>query len=218
MFPLIAFTTDMVTRLTGLTVRQLHSWDRTGFFVPCFADPRRRRPHSRVYSFADIVGLRTIARLREHGVSFPDLKRVREFFASGTNKDWGSRRFYVVGRRVFFTHEDAVLAAKPLGQRVDRNILDLESIVSDLTEDVRQLTKRGPDEIGAITTDRLIMGGVPIIAGTRIPTATVDWFVRNGYGIDAIVREFPRLEDRDIAAAIDWERTRREGASIAVAS
>lgn len=218
LFPLIAFTTDTVARLTGLTVRQLHGWDRSGFFVPSFADPQRRRPHSRVYSFADVVGLRTIARLREHGVSFPDLKRVREFFASGTDDAWASRRFYVVGKRVFFTHEDAVLATRPLGQRVDRDVLDLGPIVSDVTEAVHQLTKRTPDQIGEITTDRLIMGGVPIIAGTRIPTSTITWFHDNGYGVGAILREFPRLEPEDIDAALSWERARRGEALVAAAA
>ena len=48
--PLIAFTSDTVSRFTDLSIRQLHYWDRTGFFVPSFADPNRRRPHSRVYS------------------------------------------------------------------------------------------------------------------------------------------------------------------------
>lgn len=81
-FPLTAFTTDTVSRITGSSVRQLQRWDRTGFSVPSFADPQRRRPYSRVYSFEDLVGLRTIAKLREQGVSLPALKRVRAFFTT----------------------------------------------------------------------------------------------------------------------------------------
>jgi uncharacterized protein (DUF433 family) len=217
-FPLIAFTADTVAPLTGLSVRQLHRWDRTGFFVPSFADPNRRRPHSRVYSFADVVGLRTIARLRQQGVSFPDLKKVRTFFALDTNEDWANRRFYVVGNHVFFTHDEAVLAAKPLGQRVDRNILDLGPILGEVKEAIRQLPSRSPDQIGEITTDRFIMGGAPILAGTRIPTATVAWFARNGYGVDDIIREFPRLLPDDIQAALDWEHAQREeGQALATA-
>lgn len=210
MFPLIAFTADTVAHLTGLSVRQLHRWDRTGFFVPSFADPDRRRPHSRVYSFADVVGLRTVARLRQQGVSFPDLKKVRTFFSSGANEGWANRRFYVVGNRVFFSHDEAVVAAKPLGQRVDRNILDLGPILGEITEAVQQLPYRSPDQIGRVITDRLIMGGAPIVAGTRIPTSTIDRFSQNGYGVADIIREFPRLEPADIAAALDWELARRE--------
>lgn len=210
MFPLIAFTADTVAQLTGLSVRQLHRWDRAGFFVPSFADPDRRRPHSRVYSFADVVGLRTIARLRQQGVSFSDLKKVRTFFASNTNEDWANRRFYVVGNWVFFTHNEAVLAAKPLGQRVDRNVLDLGPILGEVTEAVQRLPQRSPDQIGEITSDRLIMGGAPVISGTRIPTATIAWFARNGYGVEDIMREFPRLEPDDIEAALDWQPAQRE--------
>lgn len=217
-FPLIAFTADRVSQLTGLSIRQLHRWDRTDFFAPSFADPDRRRPHSRVYSFADVVGLRTIARLRQQGVSFTDLKKVRTFFGSDTNEDWANRRFYVVGNRVFFTHNEAILAATPLGQRVERNILDLGPILEEVTEAIRQLPSRSPDQIGDITTDRLIMGGAPVIAGTRIPTATIAWFARNGYGIDDIIGEFPRLERGDIEAALDQERTLPgEGQELAAA-
>ncbi len=218
MFPLIAFTTDTVSRLTGLSVPQLHRWDRTRFFIPTFADPQRRRPHSRIYSYADVVGLRTIAMLRRQGVSFPELKKVRGFFESNTNEDWANRRFFVVGRRVFFTHEDAVLAAKPLGQRVDREIIDLGPIVSDVEGAVRQLTQRTPDQIGVVIQDRLIMGGAPTIAGTRIPTATIDEFHRSGYGDQDIIREFPRLEPADIRVAIDHERRQRGEARVPTAA
>ncbi len=209
MFPLIAFTTDTVARLTGLSVRQLHGWDRTGFFVPSHADPNRRRPYSRVYSFADVVALRTVAKLRECGVSFPDLKRVRAFFGPDSNQDWGNRRFSVVGRRVFFSHEEAVVAANPLGQQVVPDVLDLGPIVNEVSAAVERLPERPPDQIGQINRDRLIMGGAPVLAGTRIPTATVDWFARHGYDAGSILAEFPRLRLPDIEAALDFERAGR---------
>lgn len=209
MFPLIAFTTDTVARLTGLSARQLHGWDRTGFFVPSHADPNRRRPYSRVYSFADVVALRTIAKLRERGVSFPDLKRVRAFFGPDRNEDWRNRRFFVVGRRVFFSHEDAVVAANPLGQQIVPDVLDLGPIVNEVRAAVERLPERPLDQIGQIDRDRFIMGGVPVLAGTRIPTATVDWFACHGYDATSILREFPRLRLPDVEAALEFERAGR---------
>jgi uncharacterized protein (DUF433 family)/DNA-binding transcriptional MerR regulator len=213
MFPLTAFTTDTVARITGLSVHQLQRWDRTGFFVPSFADPERRRPYSRVYSFEDLVGLRTIAKLREQGVSFPALKRVRAFFTahaspSRTNKDWANRRFYVVGPHVYFTHEDAVIAAKPLGQQIEPRILELGPIVNDVAAAVHRLPDRGPDQVGEVSRDRLILGGAPVIAGTRIATATIARFARHGYDTAAILAEYPRLRADDIDAAIAFERQR----------
>lgn len=209
-FPLIVFTADTVARLTGLSVRQLQRWDRTGFFTPSLADPHRRRPHSRVYSFEDVVGLRTIATLRAEGVSFPELKKVRALFAPGANRGWSSRRFYVVGKHVFFTHGDAVVAAKPFGQQVVPAVLDLGRVAADVEEAVRQLPLRRPEQIGRVTRDRWIMNGVPVVAGTRIPTATIAWFARNGYDVDAILAEFPRLTPEDVRVAVAFE----EGATV----
>lgn len=215
-FPLIAFTTDTVARLTGLSIRQLHYWDRKGFFSPSFADPHRRRPHSRVYSFDDVVGLRTVARLRREGVSFPQLWEVHRFFRSSDNKDWAGRKFWVIGDRVFFTHADAVIAARPIGQLVDATVLDLGPIVSDTREAVQGLRQRTADQIGKITKDRLIMNGAPILDGTRIPTMTVDWFHRHGYDEAEILREFPRLKPDDIRAAVDYELAHRRDSVAAV--
>jgi len=38
-------------------------WDDTGFFSPTLIDEHRRRAFGRIYSFRDVVGLRTIALL-----------------------------------------------------------------------------------------------------------------------------------------------------------
>lgn len=214
-FPLSAFTTETVSHLTNLSIRQLQHWDRTGFFSPAFADPNPRRPHSRVYSFQDVVGLRTIARLREAGVSHQELKKVRALFAPGQSEEWAHRTFYAVGRRVFFTHEDAIVAARPLGQRVEPTVLEMGSIVADVEASIRQLHVRPNTQIGQITRDRAIMSGAPVIAGTRIPTATIAWFHRHGYDVNQIISEFPRLTAEDIDAAVAFENAQEGGAALA---
>ena len=208
--PLIAFTSDAVSRLTGLSIRQIHYWDRTGFFAPEFADPNRRRPHGRVYSFVDLVGLRTISKLLDEHVTWPDLKRVRSLFRSKSNVEWAKRTFYLIEGKVYFTHEEALVAARPLGQSADPIILELGPIVDDLQRQVEALSVRTSDEIGHVTRDRLIMNGKDVIAGTRIPTSTIDWFYRNGYSLAEIKKEFPRLTHADLQAAIDHEAKRRQ--------
>jgi len=55
---ILAFSADDVCRVTGLSQRQLAYWDKTGFFAPEFASPKER-PFARVYSFRDVVGLRS---------------------------------------------------------------------------------------------------------------------------------------------------------------
>lgn len=207
MFPLKAFTSDIVARLTGLSIDQLHRWDRNGFFSPSLADPNRRRPNSRVYSFRDVVGLRTIAKLRDRGVSFSDLREIRDVLGQAS-LDWSGRTFSTVGNRVYTSQQDAMLAARRLGQGVTPQTLDLAEIGSEMEIAVGNLSNRRDDEIGKVSQDRQILGGVPVIAGTRIPTETIAWFVREGYNPTAIRREFPRLTDCDIEAAVEFEESR----------
>src|ERR1700681_2932452 len=78
--PLIAaFSEYHVVRLTGLTKGQLKSWDRAGFFAPRYAYEDRHAPYSRVYSFQDVVGLRTIAVLmKDYRISLQRLRKVAE--------------------------------------------------------------------------------------------------------------------------------------------
>lgn len=210
MFLLSAFTSETVSRLTNLSVRRLHSWDRSGFFKPAFADSNTRRPHSRVYSFQDVVGLRTIARLLEAGVSLRDVKEVRVFFASNQDGDWIDRTFYVVDKRVYFSHRDAIMATRTLDEHVETTILEIGPVASDVTEAIRQLDIRGDGQLGRIERDRAIMSGTPVIAGTRIPTSTIAWFHRNGHSIAEIIEEFPRLTRADINAAIVFEQKTRD--------
>jgi DNA-binding transcriptional MerR regulator len=74
-----AFNEDQVERLTGLTKAQLRYWDGTGFFQPKHADEDRRQPFSRLYSFKDVVALRTLGVLRnEHKVPLQHLRKVAD--------------------------------------------------------------------------------------------------------------------------------------------
>ncbi len=74
-----AFSAAHVERLTGLSPAQLRSWDEAGFFKPEMACEDRRRPYSRVYSFRDVVGLRTIGILmRDYKIPLRELKKTAQ--------------------------------------------------------------------------------------------------------------------------------------------
>ena len=46
-------------------------------------------------------------------------------------------------------------------------------------------------DVGRISVDHRIMGGVPCVAGTRIPVAAAVGLVANGPSADDIVVEYP---------------------------
>ncbi len=55
-----------------------------------------------------------------------------------------------------------------------------------------------------IVIDPRIMGGKPIIKGTRIPVYFILELLSNGWSIDDILREYPQLSREDVLAAIKY--------------
>src|SRR3954451_6469400 len=100
-----AFSEASVEQLTGLTSGQLRYWDKTGFFAPAYAEGNRRAPYSRIYSFKDVVGLRTLGLLRrQHNVSLQHLRQVAERLSHLQDDLWARTMLYVLNRRVI-VHE-----------------------------------------------------------------------------------------------------------------
>lgn len=204
--PLLACTAEHVRRLTGSTDRQLRYWDTTGFFAPSYADVCRRRPFGRIYSFRDVVGLRTLAILRNrHKVPLQELRTVAKSL-SEDEAPWASRRFFVAGRHVYFEHPEthALVAARPASQTVLP--IAMHEIIRATEEDVAKLQERPAKEIGRVVRNRFVLHNAPVLAGTRVPTRAIWGFHAAGYDTDAILREYPGLQPADVEAAIAFER------------
>ena len=54
-----------------------------------------------------------------------------------------------------------------------------------------------------IVSDPKIMGGVPVVAGTRIPAKRILYLFRDGYTIEAIHEDYPQLSVELISKVID---------------
>lgn len=205
------FTEDQVRRLTGLSKTQLRYWDQTGFFAP---DTRTENagPFRRLYSFHDLVGLRTVALLRKvHRVPLQELRRVGEALSSSKGH-WTDKVFWVAARRVFFDHPDtgAMEGTRPRGQTVIRVAMD--QVESDVRDAIARLRTRESPQVGQVTRNRNVAQNSWVVAGTRVPTAAIFEFARAGSSIDEIQREYPQLAREDITEAIRWEEQRRKKA------
>ena len=49
-----------------------------------------------------------------------------------------------------------------------------------------------------------IMGGKPVIKGTRIPVYFILELISNGWSIDDILKEYPHLTREDVLAAVKY--------------
>jgi DNA-binding transcriptional MerR regulator len=201
-----AFTEDQVERLTGVTAAQLRYWDRTKFYVPAYADDDRRTPYSRIYSFKDIVALRTLNVLRnEHDVTLQHLRKVAKKLSHLAGDVWTGTTLYVLNRKVIF-HEPGT--AKPREVLSGQYILGvpLKRIVSDTKRELKKLRHRSLDSIGQVARSRFVNNNAWVVAGTRIATAAVRRFSEAGYTVDQIITEYPDLTPDDVEAALAHEK------------
>jgi uncharacterized protein (DUF433 family) len=199
-----AFGEEHVERLTGLTKWQLRRWDNAGFFQPRYAYEDRFAPYSRIYSFKDVVGLRTIAVLmKEHGVSLQSLKETAKELVKRGYDNWATMKLYVVKRQVHFQKPGTTDAEGVWdGQLAMVPIID---VIQDVEGRVEQLKKRDPGTVGHVEQHKYVVRNSPVIAGTRIPTAAIRRFREAGYSIDQILRQYPSLSPQDVEAALAYE-------------
>ena len=59
-------------------------------------------------------------------------------------------------------------------------------------------------DLARITVDHQIMGGVPCVAGTRIPVTTVVGLIADGLTADEILTEYPQLTLADVQACLGY--------------
>jgi uncharacterized protein (DUF433 family) len=200
-----AFSEANVERLTGLTSAQLRYWDKTGFFAPSYAEEDRRTQFSRIYSFKDLVGLRTLGLLRrQHNVSLQHLRQVAEKLSHLRDDHWTKTTLYVLNRRVI-VHEprsgrlrEAVNGQYVLG-------ISLKKIVADTKRDAERLLRRPDAKIGKVEQSRRVLRNAPVIAGTRIPTAATRRYKEAGFTVEQIIAEYPDLTRDDVEAALKYE-------------
>lgn len=207
-----AFTRQQVRNLTDLSDRQLSYWDNTDFFSPQFpGEPGR--PYDKLYSFRDLVGLRTIAILRGR-LPLQELRRVGAWLKERYESPWSTLTFYISGGRIYFDEPETGerIATRPRGQVAQP--FEMERVAQEMNAAVNRLQERGADKIGRVEQQKYIAGNAPVLAGTRIPTRAIWEFHDAGYPPDKILQEYPQLTEQDIQQAISFEekaRLRRAG-------
>ena len=200
-----AFTADHICKITGLSQRQLSAWDKRGFFSPNYAFDDRTKAYSRIYSYKDAVGLRTIAVLRlKHKISLARLENVAKELARRGFDHWADTKLYVIKKEVNFQHKDTEkVEGLETGQY---SMLPVIDVIKDVDKKILELKTRSKDLQGTVEKNKHVARNSSVIGGTRIPTATVMRYAEAGYSIQQILEEYPSLTKSDIESAIKFEK------------
>jgi DNA-binding transcriptional MerR regulator len=195
-----AFSEAQAARISGVSLHQLRSWDKAGFFRPAFASQHAHVPYGRIYSFRDLVSLQVLNDLRnEKGISLQHLKDVSRKLGHLGDRKWSETTLYVLGKRVVLEDPESKKREEVVsGQRVFN--IPLAVVIRNTKSRIRELDKRD-DEIGEFSQNKFIAYNAQVFRGTRIPVQTVIEFLEAGYSPDMIIKEFPALTLEDIDAA-----------------
>lgn len=207
MVEIIAFSPEQTARLTGLSLRQLAYWDKTGFFSPSYP-AGETRAFLRIYSFRDVVGLRAIAQLRKQ-VPLQELRRVGYWLSQHHETPWASLTLYVLGRKIAFADPASGVVTEARGNGQTLMTIGLEPIARDVQAATAKMRERRPEQIGQVAQRRNVSHNEPVMAGTRIPTSSIYAFHSAGYDTEAILREYPQLTAADVAIAIKDQELRK---------
>jgi len=200
----MTYPTKMAAALSGATVNQLRHWrsPRTGpLLIPEIAVSPKV-----MYSFRDVLALRTFVRLRANA----SLQKIRS--AIGSLRDIGEADHLAAYRLVsdragniqLLTDEEAVSLGRNAGQ------LQLVAIIGEVIEPfaarpgvlIPHLLRPRP----GLTVDPETQGGTPVIAGTRVPYDAVADLMRDGVPAERIADYYPAVQPGAANDALDFAR------------
>ncbi|MCH1867008.1 DUF433 domain-containing protein [Nocardioides sp. CFH 31398] len=206
---LVVFSRARAARLAGLTARQLDYWRTTLLLEPATNERISSARAVRLYSFTDMVALVTISRLLDRKVPLQRIRKVVDRLrAAGRENPLVELKFGVYGAtdatRAAHVHltvrfadghieVDDAPGQPVLGEEV---LVDLEEIRASL----RDARRRDAATVGETEKRRNALGSKPLIAGTRIPVATILRYFRAQVPDSEILEAFPALAAEDLDA------------------
>ena len=198
----MAYVTKMAAALSGATLNQLRHWrsPKTG---PLLAPEIARAPRA-LYSFQDVLALRTVVRLRDD----TSLQKIRK--AIGNLRNLGEAGPLASYRLVsdkggtiqLVTEDQAVnLVGKP-GQ------LQLVAVIGEVIEPFAAragvLVPHLLQPREHLAVDPETQGGTPVIAGTRVPYDAVAGLMRDGVPAEEIAGYYPAVRAEAARDALNF--------------
>jgi len=203
----MAWTTEQVVRITGVSQRKLNYWlgkDIIGAEI----DEAYGRGRVRLWSFGNLIEIRVAQMLRDRLSLQLIGKIVRQLRVGGIDSPLTELRFGIADSKVTRREDDVIVQRAdgswdtPLnGQIVIEVVLRFDEIRHDLmlaaTEDRK--SRRKP---GEVEKRRGRMGSAETLVGTRVPVATIRRLSGSGWSTARILENYPGISKADIKAAL----------------
>jgi uncharacterized protein (DUF433 family)/DNA-binding transcriptional MerR regulator len=204
---MMGYSAPIAAALSGTSVRQLAYWRSAGHGGPLLR-PEFARDSRVLYSFRDVVALRTVAYLREE-VSLQRIRRAVE-----TLRDLGSREH--LSRYRLVADAGSVVWVTDLGSGATPGGVDLvlrpgQEVLVGLRDVLSAFTNAAGLEVPDFThprpklhVDADVLAGYPVVAGTRVPFDLVAGLVAGGVPVARVGDYYPGVGAEAAAQAADY--------------
>jgi len=146
-----AFNTAQSSQIVGATARQIRHWDRQGLVKPSFSSAAGRGSR-RLYSYVDLLALKTVKVLRDQGASLQKVRKCVRYLRGHLPDVSQPLQFCVLltdGESVYLVEDEKTLidTVRRQGQRVFRELLSIAAIDRELRERVIKLRSGRVEEV-----------------------------------------------------------------------
>lgn len=138
-----AFNSKMVSRIVGVSLRQIQYWDEQGFIRPSvkLAEGRGSR---RLYSFSDLIQLKVVKNLTECGLSLKKVRRCLSHlrhYSPAKVRPLQDLKYVTDGEKLFFLTSDRNKILDVMNRQFVFS-LGIGNLVKELNGEVRRLAAR----------------------------------------------------------------------------
>ena len=203
------YSTSQVSRLARIPRSTLYAWKAKNILKPSVRIVEGDEVIDEGYSYADLTILRLSRAIRDKKLNMRSvciaLRHLIERFGH-PNKGWFDVRVYIANNHVYAEKMDEwnVTTADKGGQKIEASLFDdVFDILREMDEDGDILLPKGYSQCIAIKPS--VMGGVPVVKNTRIPTACIATKFHKGTSIDKLVDLYQPVSKQCIETAIKYE-------------
>lgn len=203
------YSTVQVSRLARVPLRTLYDWKTRGIIAPSVRVMDKGLLVLDGYSYADLTIIRILRALREDRIDLTSagvaLKHLLERLGPPSH-GWANAHVYLVGNRIYAKKEDQwdTTAATQFGQKVETRMF------GDLFKDLKEGEEEGSILVPAglrsfVDIDPDVMGGQPVVRGTRVPTSILAMLKARGKSVLELARLYYPIPKKAIERAVEYE-------------
>ena len=199
-----------VARIAQIPVRTLYDWKSRRIIAPSVHVMDNDLEVIDGYSYADLTIIKILRALREDQL---DLKRaavaLRHLWdrLGPPDRGWADAHVYLVGNKIYAEKQDEweTTAATQFGQKVAIRLF------GDLFEELKCKEEEGDllvpaDYRRSVEINPHVMGGQPVVRGTRVPTSILAMLKKQGKSVRQLAKLYFPVPQGAIEKAIEYEQ------------